>query len=89
MVISSAESIVSINPATKEKVGEVPLMHAGQVEEAVEQAWRAFDIWQMTNFYERSKMLMKFHKVLKVQLLELLIIHRIQEEVEEYLIWVQ
>ena len=55
MVISSADSIASINPATKEKLGEVPLMHAGQVEEAVAGAWRAFDIWQMTNFAERSK----------------------------------
>lgn len=66
MVISSAEErIISINPANKEKIGEVPIMTAGQVEEAVQQAWRAFDIWQMTNFYERSKMLMKFHKVLE------------------------
>jgi succinate-semialdehyde dehydrogenase/glutarate-semialdehyde dehydrogenase len=65
MVISSADSIASINPATKEKLGEVPLMHAGQVEEAVAGAWRAFDIWQMTNFAERSKMVMSFHKVLE------------------------
>ena len=40
-------------------------MQAAQVEEAVQSAWRAFDVWQMTNFAERGKMLMAFHKVLE------------------------
>ncbi len=40
-------------------------MQSKQVEDAVAAAWGAFDIWQMTNFAERSKMIMSFHKVLE------------------------
>jgi acyl-CoA reductase-like NAD-dependent aldehyde dehydrogenase len=67
MAIRSAETIQSINPATKQIIGEVPVCQSAEVEEAVADAWRAFEQWQLTNFAQRSKKLMAFHRLLSKQ----------------------
>ncbi len=51
MVVSKSATLQSVNPATRETLGEVPIMNAAQVKEAVDSAWAAFDSWQLTEFH--------------------------------------
>ncbi|MBX9668144.1 MAG: aldehyde dehydrogenase family protein [Candidatus Obscuribacterales bacterium] len=56
--------IQSINPATGELLGECPIMGKFQVDQAVEQAWKAFDEWQLLNYGQRARYLLKLRRVI-------------------------
>jgi succinate-semialdehyde dehydrogenase/glutarate-semialdehyde dehydrogenase len=57
-------TIESLNPATKEVIGEVPIIGAAQVEEAVGLAWKAFDQWQFTDYNYRAKKVLDLRRVI-------------------------
>jgi acyl-CoA reductase-like NAD-dependent aldehyde dehydrogenase len=65
MALRSAQTIQSINPANKQSIGDVPLMSAEQVQEAVADSQRAFEGWQLTNYAERAQKLLDFRKVIQ------------------------
>jgi succinate-semialdehyde dehydrogenase/glutarate-semialdehyde dehydrogenase len=65
MVTKSVEIIESINPATKERIADVPVLNKGDVEQAVSAAWAAFEHWQLTNYHERARLVLKFRHVLQ------------------------
>src|SRR5277367_1802972 len=64
MVISKPATLQSLNPATREVIGEVPIMNAAQVKEAVDSAWSAFDSWQLTDFGRRAHKLFALRRVI-------------------------
>ena len=64
MVVSKSSTIQSLNPATKEVIGEVPIMTAAQIQDAVTSAWVAFDSWQVTNFKYRARKLHDLRRVI-------------------------
>lgn len=64
MVVSNTAIIQSLNPATKEVLGEVPVMTAPQVAEAVTNAWIAYDSWQVTDFNFRARKLFDLRRVI-------------------------
>lgn len=57
-------TIRSFNPATRELLGEVPLMGAEAVADAVEKSWAAYDAWRLTEYHQRAKMLLKLRQLL-------------------------
>lgn len=64
MVVSKPATLESLNPATREVVGEVPIMNAAQVKEAVDSAWIAFDSWQLTDYRRRAQKLFDMRRVI-------------------------
>ncbi len=64
MATISAQTIQSINPATKQIICEVPVFSEAKVEEAVSNAWHAFSHWQSTDYAYRAKKLEDFRRVL-------------------------
>lgn len=64
MVISKSNIIMSVNPATKEVIGEVPTMMAAQVEEAVKASWAAYETWQLTSFAKRTKRILELRRLI-------------------------
>src|ERR1700728_1319667 len=67
MVVSKTATIESVNPATKEVIGEVPIMSAEQVNDAVARAREAFDSWQLTDFGYRARKIMDVRRVIDRQ----------------------
>lgn len=67
MVTSQTATLVSINPANKEVVGEVPIMGGTEVNEAVESGWKAFETWQFVDFNKRARLLLKLRKIMEGQ----------------------
>ena len=67
MVTSKTLTIESINPATKEVLGEFPVMSENQVKEAVERSWKAFEDWQILDFHKRAKYILKLRKIIAKQ----------------------
>lgn len=55
---------VSVNPATMQKLAEVPLMSAKEIEAAVRRAAEAFPAWSARSVEERAAMLRKVQAVL-------------------------
>jgi len=64
MVSTKAATVQSINPATKELLGEVPIMGQPQVEEAVKRAWIAYEDWQLLDYNQRAKHILKLRRVI-------------------------
>lgn len=64
MVSTKATTIQSINPATREVLGEIPVMGERQVDAAVEQAWKAFEDWQLLDYASRAKKILSLRRVI-------------------------
>ena len=60
---NQSDEIISYNPATGVEIGHVPLMTERQVRESVERSRTAFEIWRMTTFAERSRLVMRAREV--------------------------
>ncbi|HEY9784051.1 MAG TPA: aldehyde dehydrogenase family protein [Candidatus Obscuribacterales bacterium] len=71
MVTSQTATLLSINPATKEVLGEVPILGPAQVEEAVKESWSAFQTWQLTDFHKRAKRIRALRKIIEARADEL------------------
>lgn len=57
-------TIKSINPATKELLGELPIYGKGHVTQTVGFARRAFEDWQLLDYAARGKKIARLHKVI-------------------------
>lgn len=64
MVSTKTATIQSINPSTRELLGEVPVMGKTQVEEAVERAWKAYEDWQLLDYNQRAKLILRLRRVI-------------------------
>src|SRR5579885_2260674 len=64
MVSSKTATLQSINPATREVLGEFPIMPRLAVKEAVEKAWKAYEDWQLLDYSKRGRLILKLHKIL-------------------------
>jgi len=63
--VSSKTAILhSFNPASLELLGEVPIMGVEAVEEAVKAAWDAFELWKLTSFSERRRLLRRLARLI-------------------------
>ncbi|HEY9733691.1 MAG TPA: aldehyde dehydrogenase family protein [Drouetiella sp.] len=65
MVVSKTATIESINPATRQAVGEVPIMGSHEVKDAVERAWKAYETWQLVPYHKRIKKIIEFRRLLE------------------------
>src|SRR6476661_3234596 len=73
-----AGEIVSLNPATGEEVGRVPVASSEEVRSAVELSRRAFQSWKRTAFAERKRLVMAAREVILAETEE--IAHLISDE---------
>lgn len=64
MVTSKIASIQSVNPATREVLGEVPVMGQSDVEAAVEKAWKSYETWQLKDYGKKAKHIRKLRSVI-------------------------
>lgn len=64
MVASKIASIQSVNPATREVIGEVPVMGQAEVEAAVEKARKTFETWQLLDYGKKAKRIRKLRTVI-------------------------
>lgn len=71
MVTSKTLTIESVNPANKEVLGEFPVMSESQVKEVVDGAWKAFEDWQILDFGQRARYILKLRKIIAAQSEEL------------------
>ena len=62
--MASKSVIESFNPATGEKIGEVPAFSKSQAQDAIDRARAAQPRWAAMGFHERGKYLLKFREVL-------------------------
>jgi succinate-semialdehyde dehydrogenase/glutarate-semialdehyde dehydrogenase len=65
MVIEHATTIKSLNPATKEVLGEAPCFSKQQVEDTVKAAWEAYQLWRATEYKVRANKLLKLRRVIE------------------------
>ncbi|MBA3859775.1 MAG: aldehyde dehydrogenase, partial [Cyanobacteria bacterium PR.3.49] len=65
MVASQTATIVSINPATKEVLGEVPILGQSEVQAAVERSWAAYELWNVLPFHKRSRKILEIRRVIE------------------------
>ena len=78
VVIRAVDEIVSINPATGEEVGRVPVSSSDEVRDAVARGREAFAKWKRTSFQERKALVMKAREVILAEMDE--IAHLISRE---------
>jgi len=71
---STREWIDNINPANKEKIGEIPNSNSEDVRRAVEAAENAFPLWSKTPVTERSKILRRISDMILDNLDELALV---------------
>ena len=71
MAPSKTLTIESVNPANKEILGEFPVMDENQVKESVENAWKAFEDWQLLDYGKRARYILKLRRVIANQAEEL------------------
>jgi acyl-CoA reductase-like NAD-dependent aldehyde dehydrogenase len=64
MISSKTISLRSINPATLEVLETVHVFGEEEVGRVVNDAWTAFDTWQLTSFDERARLIEKFRRIL-------------------------
>ncbi len=57
--MKTTTTIVSVNPATLENLGEVEVFSKSQVEETVRKARKAFEMWSQTTIRERIECIVK------------------------------
>lgn len=62
--MASKSVIESFNPATGDKIGEVPVFTKKQAEDAVERARAAAPKWAALSYKERAKYILRFREVL-------------------------
>lgn len=67
MVSSKTATIESINPATKEVLGEFPIMAKGTVDDAIERAWKAYESWQLLEYGKRIRLILKLRRLISKQ----------------------
>lgn len=67
MVTSQTATLISVNPANKQVLGEVPVMGPAQVEEAVKKSWQAYESWQLLDYGKRARKIMQLRKVMEAQ----------------------
>ncbi|WP_431026206.1 NAD-dependent succinate-semialdehyde dehydrogenase [Halomonas sp. H5] len=60
----SGEQIEVTNPATGERIGQVPRLGRGETERAIEAAEAAFPAWRALTALERADVLMKWHDLM-------------------------
>src|SRR5205085_12362447 len=72
------DEIVSVNPATGEEVGRVPIMSGEEVRTAVSTGRAAFQTWRRTSFDERKRLIMAAREVILAETDE--IAHLISDE---------
>ncbi|GAA0581278.1 NAD-dependent succinate-semialdehyde dehydrogenase [Halomonas salifodinae] len=60
----SGEQIEVTNPATGERIGQVPRLGRGETERAIEAAEAAFPAWRALTALERADILMKWHDLM-------------------------
>jgi acyl-CoA reductase-like NAD-dependent aldehyde dehydrogenase len=65
MVVSKTATIQSINPATREVIGEVPIMGGADVKEAVDRAWKAYETWQLVPYHKRIKKIIELRRLIE------------------------
>jgi succinate-semialdehyde dehydrogenase/glutarate-semialdehyde dehydrogenase len=65
MVASQTATIVSINPATKEVLGEVPVLGQSEVQAAVERSWTAYENWSMLQFHKRARKILEMRRIIE------------------------
>jgi succinate-semialdehyde dehydrogenase/glutarate-semialdehyde dehydrogenase len=66
-MVTNIATIKSVNPATRELVGEVPCMGEAEVERAVSTAAKAYEQWRCTTFADRARLVLKLRKVILKQ----------------------
>ena len=71
VIPTSAEEIISYNPATGEEVGRVKQTSDADVRAAVERSRAAFHLWKTTSFGERRKLVMRAREVILGELDEI------------------
>lgn len=65
MVLSKTATLQSFNPATRELLGEVPVLGTAEVQAVVNQAWQAYDTWQITDYGFRARKILQMRKVIE------------------------
>lgn len=65
MVVSKTASIQSINPANREVIGEVPIMGATEVKDAIDRAWKTYETWQLVPYHKRIKKVMELRRLIE------------------------
>lgn len=60
----SSDSIIVRNPATLEKITELPVTSAAEVRQAVERARKAHVVWSQTDMAERSRLFYRLRNLL-------------------------
>lgn len=63
--------IISVNPATGERIGSVKNTSPEEVEIAVENGRKAFQTWRKTSFAERKKIIMKAREIILAEMDEI------------------
>ena len=71
----SGETFTTINPATEEVIGRLPLGGSAEVDQAVAAAQQAFPVWSNTPVTERAQILMQIAQRVKARMPELIDIH--------------
>lgn len=62
MVMSKSALLESINPSTREVLGRAPIMSELQVKEAVERSRKAYEMWQLTSYKQRTRYIFKLRE---------------------------
>ncbi|WP_372738991.1 CoA-acylating methylmalonate-semialdehyde dehydrogenase [Neptunomonas sp.] len=66
LVSSKSDNWIPVtNPATQEVIAQVPCATAAEVEQAVEAAKAAFEIWKETPVGERARLMLRYQALLK------------------------
>ena len=73
-----SDEIISVNPATGEEVGRVPVTNSDDVRAAIALAREAFQNWRKTSFAERNRLVMHAREVILAEMDE--IAHLISDE---------
>lgn len=68
---NKGNEIISYNPATGEEIGKIANTSAEEVEIAVENARKAFQIWRKTSFSERKKFVMRAREIILAEMDEI------------------
>ena len=57
-------TIESVNPATKEILGEFPVMNRVHVQDAVVKAWKSYEDWRLVRFEKKARLILKLRHVI-------------------------
>lgn len=61
------QALKSVNPATLEVLGEVPVFDEPAVNEAVARSWQAYETWRLTTYAQRARLVRKLRKEIESQ----------------------